>query len=178
MDIRHLPADDVTLIGSIDRSERVSVANSVEGGLLVSREVDWDVPAWSPAGTGEHTVLHQIEWCRRVLERGAVLLGAFDGETILGLAIVEPGFEPALAWLAFLHVSRPHRRRGAATALWDEAVCIATEAGVPTLYVSATPSASAVGFYISQGCELAVPPHPELFEAEPEDIHLARALAG
>ncbi len=177
MDIRHLPAELVSLIGSIDRSEEVGVAYSVLDGELVSSEVNWTVLAWSPTGTGEHTVAHQISQRRPVLERGAMLLGAFEDRTFLGLSILEPRFENGLAWLAFLHVSRPYRRRGVATALWEEAALMAREAGAYKMYVSATRSASAVGFYLDRGCELAVPPHPDLFAHEPEDIHLTLTLA-
>jgi len=44
------------------------------------------------------------------------------------------------------------------------------------MYVSATPTESAVGFYLRQGCRLAQPVHPELFAAEPEDVHLVCPL--
>jgi hypothetical protein len=40
------------------------------------------------------------------------------------------------------------------------------------MYVSATPSESAVGFYLKHGFRLAIEPIPELFEEEPEDIHM------
>ena len=79
-------------------------------------------------------------------------------------------------WLAFLHVSRPYRRRGAAQALWNVAADIAVADGAESIYVSATPTESAVGFYLRQGCRLAHPVHPDLFAAEPEDIHLVRSL--
>src|SRR5207249_1049373 len=51
-----------------------------------------------------------------------------------------PRFDGLLAWLAFLHVSRPHRRRGVASALWNEAVDLALAAGAGSLYVSAVPT--------------------------------------
>lgn len=96
----------------------------------------------------------------------------------MGLATVHPTFEPALAWLATLHVSRPHRPRGAASVLWDAAVGLAREAGARRLYVSATPTGSAVGFYLGRGCRLADPVHPELVAREPHDIHLVCLLDG
>ncbi len=49
---------------------------------------------------------------------------------------------------------------------------IAKAAGATSMYVSATPSGSAVGFYLSHQCRLADPVHPRLFAEEPEDIHL------
>ena len=40
------------------------------------------------------------------------------------------------------------------------------------LYISATPSKHTVDFYMSLGCKSASEINPELFELEPEDIHL------
>lgn len=172
MEIRRLSPDDLGLIGSIDRSEEIRIGYEVVDGSLVASEVHWVVPAWSRDGPGDHTVAAKIDFCRPILDRGGVLLGAFEDGEVGGVAIVEPGFEPGLAWLAFLHVGRPHRRRGMARALWDEAERLAIAAGARSMYVSATPSDSAVGFYTSRGCVLAAVPHPVLHAEEPEDIHL------
>ena len=78
-----------------------------------------------------------------------------------------------MAWLAFLYVSRPYRRSGVASALWAEAERVALGAGAESMYVSAVPSGSAVGFYLSRGCVLAgSSTHPKLYHLEPGDIHL------
>ncbi len=172
IDIRHLPPADIRLIAEIDRSERVDVGYMVSDGDLVSRPVDWDVPTWDPTGAGERSVSGVIAFWEPIVDGGASLIGAFDGQTFLGLAIVDGSFEPGMAWMALLHVSRPHRRTGVASALWAECELVAGAAGATSMYVSAAPSGSAVGFYLSRGCELADPPHPDLFGMEPEDIHL------
>jgi GNAT superfamily N-acetyltransferase len=172
-----LPAEDVSLLATIDRTEHLDVQYCViDGELQQIPSAITEVAAWDPTGSGPHSVTAQIAFCESVVERGGVLLGAFDGERTAGLAVVHPTFEPMLAWLAFLHVSRPYRRRGAGQALWDVAVDLALADGATSIYVSATPTESAVGFYLRQGCRLADPVHPDLFAAEPEDIHLVRAL--
>jgi GNAT superfamily N-acetyltransferase len=176
MELRHLLPEDVTLIGEIDRSEEISVGYIVEDGELVRSECRWVVPTWDPEGSGAHSVVAQVAHWRPVLERGAVLIGAFEGDHLAGLVIVAPDFEADMAWLAFLHVTRPFRRQGVATRLWDEAVRIAAAGGASSLYISAAPTESAVGFYLSKGCHLT-PPHPVLFAEEPEDIHLELSLA-
>jgi GNAT superfamily N-acetyltransferase len=177
MRVTRLLAEDVSLVATIDRSEHVDVQYAVIGGRLTEQPVVMgDVPAWDPTGSGPHSVAAHIEFCRAAIAGGGVLLGAFDEATPFGLAVIDPGFEPRLAWLAFLHVSRPHRRRGAASALWDEAADLARAAGASSIYVSATPTGSAVGFYLRQGCRLADPVHPTLFANEPEDIHLVCPL--
>ena len=141
----------MALVAAIDRSEHVEVEYRViDGQLQQVPAVITDVPAWDPTGSGPHTVAAEIAFCSSVVARGGILLGAFDGERTAGLAIVHPAFEPRLAWLAFLHVSRPYRRRGAAQALWNAAADIAVAADAESIYVSATPTASAVGFYLRQ----------------------------
>jgi ribosomal protein S18 acetylase RimI-like enzyme len=175
--VRKLSADDVSLIATIDRSEHVDVEYAVIDGRLTERPVTMtDVPPWDASGSGPHSVAAKIAFCASAIADGGVLLGAFDAASPAGFAVVDPAFEARLAWLAFLHVSRPHRRRGAARALWDEAVSLAVAADAASLYVSATPTGSAVGFYLRQGCQLADPPHPVLFDKEPEDIHFVRRL--
>lgn len=172
--VRRLRPTDVTLIADIDRSEHVEVQYRVEDGHIVETPVVMaDISPWHPNGSGPHSVASHITFCSAVLADGATFLGAFDREAdLMGLATVHPTFEPPLAWLATLHVSRAHRRRGAASALWNAGAALASEAGARSLYVSATPTGSAVGFYLSRGCQLADPMHPRLFAEEPEDIHL------
>lgn len=175
--VTQLRTDDVARVADIDRSEHVdSQYRVIEGKLQQVPAVITDIPTWDPFGSGPHTVAAVIEFCRSSLAGGGVLLRALDLEQTAGLAIVQPAFERPLSWLAFLHVSRPYRRNGAGHALWSAAVGISIEAGAESIYVSATPTESAVGFYLRQGCRLAEPVHPDLFAAEPEDIHLTCSI--
>jgi len=172
LEVRSLSADDITLVGEIDRSERVSSAYRVEAGALVRFDVDWDVPPWSPEGKGPHHVESLIEFLRPILEDGGVLLGAFRCDRLAGLGVVVPRFEPPMAWLAFLHVTRPERGRGVGTTLFEEAERCAREAGATSMYVSATPTGPTIDFYLARGCAPATQPHPRLLAEEPEDVHL------
>jgi GNAT superfamily N-acetyltransferase len=108
------------------------------------------------------------------VRRGADFLGVFVADEPAGLAIVETTLVPGTAWLAVLHVDRRHRRRGVASLLWGAAVDRARGDGARAIYVSATPSDSAVGFYLSRGCRLAGRPEiiDHLYELEPDDVHL------
>jgi N-acetylglutamate synthase-like GNAT family acetyltransferase len=60
--------------------------------------------------------------------------------------------------------------------LVEEAIAQARRDGAERLYVSATPSESAVGFYLEQGFAPVKEPLPELYELEPEDIHMVKFL--
>jgi GNAT superfamily N-acetyltransferase len=177
MRVERLRSAEVDRVASIDRSEHVDLQYRViDGELQQVPATITEVPAWDPWGSGPHSVAAETEFCTSALARGGVLLGALHAERTAGLAIIVPRFEPPMAWLAFLHVSRPDRRKGAAQALWSAAVEIALEAGATSIYVSATPTESAVGFYLRQGCRLAEPAHPDLFALEPDDIHLTCAI--
>jgi len=190
--VRRLAASDVSLVAAIERSEDVDVEYEVVAGRLVERPVTVAaIPPWDPVGTGHHTVAEAVAFVAAHLAEGATLLGAFAddaarddgpgggvpvGEVLAGLAVVQPRLDADRAQLAFLHVSRPLRRRGAATALWLAAVDLARAGGATVLYVSATPTGSAVGFYLHQGCVLADPVHPTLYANEPDDVHLVLRL--
>jgi ribosomal protein S18 acetylase RimI-like enzyme len=177
MRVRQLELDDLPLVAAIDRSEQIEVQYHVRGGELQQAPAPGtEVPPWDPTGSGPHSVSAKIEFCGSVVARGGMLFGAFDQAQALGLAVVHPFFEPRLAWLAFLHVSRPHRRRGVAKALWDRCVELGVAHGAEHIYVSSAPTESAVGFYLRQGCRLAQPVHAALFAVEPEDIHLVRSI--
>lgn len=172
IEVRVLPADFVDVIASIDRSEHVDTMWSVDDGVLSSENVAIDVPRWDLQSASSHSVPALVEDLRPLLDRGAVLLAAYVNDEVAGVAIVEERFEDDIAWLAFLHVSRPFRRRGIGAALWNGAVGRARDAGARSMYVSATPSGSAIGFYVSQGCAVVTHPNPDLLAKEPDDIHL------
>ena len=55
---------------------------------------------------------------------------------------------------------------------------MALRRGACRLYISATPSASALGFYLSLGAELADPVDDQLFALESEDVHLVLECDG
>jgi GNAT superfamily N-acetyltransferase len=162
----------VERISELDRSEHVTRAYEIESGVLTQVEVDWQVPGWFLDGDGDHSLAEQLAFCRSHLDQGGVMLGAFKDDLLVGVAVVQPRLREDMAQLAFLHVSYKFRRRGIAKRLMDEARAIARSAGALRMYVSAVPSESAVGFYLSQGCNLADKVDPELYALEPEDIHL------
>lgn len=147
--IRQLPASDIARLAEVDRSEHVRVGYTCRDGVLQAREVDWRVPAWRTEGEGPHSLRAMVRSCTEDLEAGGILLGALDGERLAGVAILRLRLTQRMAQLAFLHISRPYRRQGIAARLLAEASRLARLDGARTLYVSATESGSAVGFYLS-----------------------------
>lgn len=110
-EIRFLTPGDIGLLWEIDRSEQLEVEYTVESGRLVSSKSDVYVPPWDPSGSGGHGVTHLVAFCDPLLDRGAQLLGAYDEDAMVGMALVEPSSGPArTAHVKTLHVmSAAHR---------------------------------------------------------------------
>jgi ribosomal protein S18 acetylase RimI-like enzyme len=110
------------------------------------------------------------------MERGAITIGAFDGGKLAAIGVLTPSIRPMMAQLAYLHVSAPYRRKGIASEIARKLLAYARAVGSRRVYVSATPSQSAVGFYRSFGFEVTEEPLQELLELEPDDIHMILEL--
>jgi ribosomal protein S18 acetylase RimI-like enzyme len=165
----------INRIGEIDRSEHVTRHYVYNEGKLEANAVDWQVARWADDDSAYSVTARIKEWSA-LLDQGSVLLGALEEGLLVGFAIFRPQLTETMAQLAVLHVSKEYRRQGVAQSLTAQVIDMAIESGAVSLYVSATPTESAVGFYQSQGFKLAQEVHPELYALEPEDIHMIKQL--
>lgn len=169
MELRTLARDEIELVWSIDRREVIEGIYRLRGGELTLEPAYFDMGGWPPGEAEKYTPL-----LRACHDRGGVFTGAFDGQVLAGVAVLDtlwrgPGHD--LLQLEFLHVGRPYRGLGLGRRLFAHAQAAARERGARGLYISATPSAHTVAFYRSLGCVPIAEPDPELFALEPEDIH-------
>ncbi len=177
IDCRPLAADDLARIRDIDRTERIESLYVQQGTRLELRTGgDWSAPSWDPAGVGEHSVAAQQAASSDSSRSGAIALGAFDGHRLVGIGVVVTHLRPRIAQLAYLHVTDGYRADGIGGRLSDELERIAREAGDISMVVSATPSLNTVRFYQRRGFKPMEEPLPELYELEPDDIHMLKAL--
>lgn len=172
MHLRPLAIQELARVVEIDVSESGSAVYSVVKDQLILMEESWRRPQrsanhWQP----------YIEHWEGLMERGGAAIGAFADSRLVGIAVIRYQLTESMAQLDALFVDGAYRRQGIAKALVDEVSRLARAGGVQELYVSATPSESAVGFYTSQGFTLARPVNAELYEREPDDIHMVRALS-
>jgi ribosomal protein S18 acetylase RimI-like enzyme len=174
MNIEELPLDQLDRISEIDRSEVATALYRYQDGELVREDVHIDIPTWS-----EEMLDHAKELLRRKLADGGALLGVLDDDRLVAVAALSGRFLGRRSHqleLAFLYVSNGYRRRGLARALMDESVRRARARGAEQLYISASETDSAIGFYLAYGARLADRVDPELYELEPNDIHLVLDL--
>jgi len=165
-----------------DEVERLRELDVSEDGDIVYKWIDGEVVAvpekWQRHRWGDEECIRRIKVMRDELTSGEiVVLGAFDGDALVGLATFRAHLSPGMSEFAGLWVSRTHRRQGVATRLAQEVERLARDAASTALYVSASPSRSAVGFYRSRGFRPTLDVNKELYEREPEDIHMILDLA-
>ena len=174
MTVREMAASELGRIADIDRSEHITGQYKSHAGVLELVEADIRAPRWGEPG--QHTVERYVESWKPLLAAGGVLLGAFDGDRLVGFAIYQPRLAEGLANLAVLHVTRTHRRSGIGCELTNEVVRLARAEGAGRLYVSATPTRATVDFYMKRGFEPVATPNETLFALEPDDIHMELRL--
>ena len=167
IDLRPMAPSELHRLREIDVTEDGEFIYRCSGGEVVAVPLIWHRPPWSEAQCEE-----RIQLLRHKLRSGGDIIGAFDGEALVGLIALRHRLTPDSAELAGLWVSRAYRRQGIARRLTGELIRLARAGGARRLYVSATESASAVGFYRGQGFTPTPEPDPELLALEPEDIHM------
>ena len=165
-------AEAVERLRELDVSEEGDIVYYWVEGEVVAVPEQWRRPRWS-----DEECNRRINSIRDdLIEEGVVMIGAFDGDLLVGIATFRAYLSPGMSELAGLWVSCTHRRQGVATRLVAEVERLGRETGSAALYVSATPSRSAVGFYRGRGFQPTLDVNKELYEREPEDIHMTLSL--
>ncbi|HKX74506.1 MAG TPA: GNAT family N-acetyltransferase [Acidimicrobiia bacterium] len=175
IEIREMDRSEFGRIEEIDRTERIDVIYRQHGTALEEVPGEWDASPWR-RGDGEHSVAEQHRTLMQLADAGGIALGAFAGPRLVGIGVVVPHLRPGVAQLAYIQVSDGFRGTGIGGSISNQLERIALEAGDAEMVVSATPSVNTVRFYMNRGFEPTATPLPELFELEPEDIHLEKRL--
>jgi predicted N-acetyltransferase YhbS len=170
MKICQLTRNEIHMIGQIDRSEVIEHIYYLRDGNLVLEPEYYDMHGWPP---GEPDTL--IPGFLECFDRGGSFWGAFEEDRLVGIAVLENKFIGSARdtlQMKFLQISRDFRKQGLGRELFWLTAQKALELGAKKMYVSATPSENTVNFYMRLGCIPATEIDEELFQLEPEDIHL------
>jgi GNAT superfamily N-acetyltransferase len=171
LEMRSLALEELSRATEIDVTEDGTTILEQRGAVLSVRPDTWSRRSRSAEGWAEF----ERHW-RAFIPEDGMALGAFEGGRLVGIATLRRGIRPRMDQLEALFVDRAHRRQGIASRLIDGIEAAAREGGAHHLYVSATPSESAVGCYLSHGFVPTDEPVPELLELEPEDVHMVLDL--
>jgi len=176
VEFRRLARIELSRIVEIDRREHINVLYEQHGTQLVARHGNWSASAWDPDGHGEHSVEARVRTLQHYVDNGGVALGALVSGRLVAIGVVVPHLRPGIAQLAFLHVSAPLRATVIGSRLSEQLEQIARTAGDSAMVVSAMPSENTVRFYLGRGFQPMADPLAELFELEPEDVHMRKLL--
>ena len=108
-------------------------------------------------------------------DNGYTLLGAFDGEKLVGLACMRGnliGKNNDTLNLSTCLISKNYRKQGIATKLIDMLKERARRLNAKKMYVSAAPSKNTVNFYMGIGFQVTNEPIKEIFDENPTDIQM------
>ena len=173
--IRNLTRAEVPYIWQIDRSETIEKVYSLKHRKLVLESEHHDMHGWPP-GEPEHYTPFLLD----CFDHGGHFWGAFSGELLIGAVVLENrfiGVSQETLQMKFLHVGNSFRKKGLGKELFLLAADKAIELKAKKMYISATPAENTINFYLHLGCMLATEIDKELFELEPDDIHLEFDLA-
>jgi GNAT superfamily N-acetyltransferase len=129
-----------------------------------------------PGGSRRTLREAQVNTLEHYVDNGGIALGAFASGRLVGIGVVVPHLRPRIAQLAFLHVSAPLRATGIGSCLSEQLEQIARTAGDSDMVASATPSENTGRFYLGRGFQPMAEPLAELFELEPDDVHMSKVL--
>jgi GNAT superfamily N-acetyltransferase len=117
---------------------------------------------------------------KQLYEEGALFIGAFDAvEKLVGVSVVSNQLiadYPHAKLLHYFYVDADQQGKGLGAKLMQSAKESANQLGAKQLYISATPSQRTVDFYIKHGAQPLSAPDQQLWQLEPEDIHLLCTL--
>ena len=165
-----LDRNEIEKLGEIDRSELVEFNYRCKDGRLELFDYYFDIKGFS-----ENQLQKHKEDLYQLFDRGGTAFGAFDGSYLVGISSLDNKFRGRgndILQLAFLHISKDYRKKGIGKKLVELAKKKASEMGAKKLYISGSPIKNTIEFYMVIGCKLSTEVEKDLFELEPEDIHM------
>lgn len=170
IEFKKLSSSDLEQVYQIDRSESVDKMYRPCGEELEayddSVEVSSDPAFWK----------NLLNWWKDELDGGAEAFGAYDGDTLTGIAIIKHGIREGVDQIIAMYVSAEYRLSGIARSLYFELEDSAKASGAKQLFVSTEPTGSAVGFYLSQKFQFDAGSSCSIDENEEHEIPMVKQL--
>lgn len=170
MKIREINRKDIEKVRNLNRKEIIEQLYYYKEGLLVLKDEFYDIRDWNIDELEQN-----IKDLYDLHDRGGIFYGAFIDHKLIGIIALESNFIGSgkdQLQVPFLHIDANYRDKGLGTKLMNLVKKRAKRMGAKKLYISATPSKHTIDFYLGLGCKLTSEINPELYEIEPDDIHL------
>ena len=170
MKFRNMTANELSRIWQIDRTEYVEAIYSYEKGRLKEHPIKETYHGWAPGDEEAYTPI-----IARCFQQGGFFWGGFVADKLKSIVILDTkwiGKHKDTLQLEFLHIDRAYRKQGIGKILFKKAVEEARLRGAKRLYISSTENKNTVEFYRHMGCSITKDVESELYQLEPNDIHM------
>ncbi|MCH7389098.1 GNAT family N-acetyltransferase [Acinetobacter dispersus] len=170
MILRPLQYSEIDLIWQqISRRELIT-QNYIRQSLQLE-DCFYDVQQWD-----DYHLQYDPPKLKQLYQHKAEMIGAFSSKgKLLGVSVVSNQLihdYPDAKLLHYFYVDADHQGQRIGAKLMQTAITSARKLGAKYLYISATPSKRTVDFYMKHGAKLLDHPDQQLWQLEPEDIHL------
>jgi GNAT superfamily N-acetyltransferase len=169
--VREITGEELGRMHELDVSE-VGTGIFLQHGSRIDRVDQAHQRSWLT----EEEWLPEVRLWQYFLSAGGTALGAFEGDKMIGVAVLRTRLTADTDQLASLYIDEAWRRHGVGAALVEKIVELSRRSGALNLYVSATRSESAVSFYLACGFTPTEEANEELLRLEPHDIHMRMVL--
>ncbi|XID94934.1 GNAT family N-acetyltransferase [Paenibacillaceae bacterium WGS1546] len=166
--------EHVNQLGEIDRSEHIDLIYVMDQDQLLELEQNHECPNWNEDLLEAIKTRYLYE-----IQNGGLAVGAFSGSKLAGFGVLAHkfrGIDRDRLQVDLMYVSREYRRQGIGTRILTQLGEEARSRGAKYLYISSTETRSAVSFYKSQGSQITNEVDQELYDMEPQDIHMIKKL--
>lgn len=163
--------DELKKLKDLDRTEYIDYIYKYDDGTLKKSPLNFTIPKWSNNKKDDF-----IQTLSEKIDKGGKVFGAFDNDKLAGVSALGNRTWGNMAHLSFLHVSKDYRKQGIGRQLIKLVENEALQRGYKRLYVSATESVSTVDFYMNYGFRPTKEVIKELYEEEPNDIHMVKDI--
>ncbi|MGL1893330.1 MAG: GNAT family N-acetyltransferase [Spirochaetaceae bacterium] len=170
LELREITENEIDQIWNIDRTEYVESIYIKKDGILEEKSLQKTFYGWPP---NEEKIYGPV--LKDCYKRGGYFLAGFKNDKLKAIVILESkwiGKNADTLQLKFLHIDKAFRRRGIGTVLFKKAQQKAKELKAGRIYISATENKNTVEFYKSMGCKVTEDIDQELYQFEPNDIHM------
>ena len=172
IEYKKLGPSDLEGSSPIDRRDVWDHWCIVRDGAVVLEERTFNHPGFTQAQWDE--IVQELS--DKLVRDQTLLFGAYDGETLVGIAGLETdqryGRDRNLYNFSPMWIDKAYRGQGIGKQLFSLVRKEAEQLDIDGMYISATPVPGTVDFYTSMGCRLLNDPDPSLLAEEPEDIHM------
>ncbi|MGM9986150.1 MAG: GNAT family N-acetyltransferase [Bacillaceae bacterium] len=174
MNYRLLEKSELGLLSEISRKEIVNEVYYFKNNKLEIVDEHYQIEGWN-----FEELQAFIKRLHDIHDRNGTIYGAFDYHKIVGLAALESKFigkNKDQLKFDMLYISTNYRKKGIGKNLVNLLSDKAKELGAKSLYISATPFKNTVDFYFAVGAHLTSEINAELYQLEPDDIHMVLNL--